>query len=266
MVHEVRAAFLIGEHATLTAQHSGELWLGMNDNPVYLSDNSGSLEVTIALGPRPAAPTQLLTNEEDGYLLLYPSEYHAVVYRNGMCLTLAEASAMACHVASAFIEVSDAAGRTLEQIAKDVAADGNPDIPVKRTGLNISGEEAILLDDIYSVDVLRKVVIVRNDQAYILTFLPWNDTLKEFPQLKNLYDTVIRSFTFLPRPGGPAGEPDPREAVLSGEFPVLSVDSFTSKSPDGEWTAEVTQVTFSRDIEYYRYELLTVRDYTESFR
>jgi hypothetical protein len=119
------------------------------------------------------------------------------------------------------------------------------------------------------VDVLRKVVIVGNGQAYILTFIPWNHTREEFPRLEILYNTVINSFTFLPQPGGPGGSPeasDPRKAVLSGEYPVLSVESIRSKSPDGTWTAEVAMTTFSRDMGYYRYELLTVRDYTESFR
>ncbi len=144
----------------------------------------------------------LLTMEEYGYQLRYPAEYQAAVYQNTICLALEQGYGPPglCHVQNFSIEVQEAGGRTLGQVADEVAAAANPDIPVRRTQLTISGVEAVLLDDIYSIDVLRKVVMIHGDRAYILTFVPWNETLEEFTRLEQLYNTVIESFTFLPRP------------------------------------------------------------------
>ena len=192
--------FEIGEQAVLTADFGGEIYLGINDDPGALSDNAGSLEVTVTFGPRPATPTQLLTNEIDGYRLLVPAGYQAVVYNNGMCLTQSEGWMMACHVANVLIEVSQAAGRSLSQVAEEAAAQGNPDIPVKRSDLEVSGVQAIRLDDIYTYDVLRKVVMVSEDRVYILTFLPWGEEVEDFARLEELYNTVIGSFDILPSP------------------------------------------------------------------
>ncbi len=212
--------FEIGEHAVLTADYGGELWVSINDHLGAPTENSGSLEVAVALGPEPSDPTQLLTNEIDGYRLLVPAGYQAVIYENGMCLTPTGAWMMACHVANAFIEVSAAGGRTLDQVADELTAEGNPDIPVRRTNLTISGVDAILLDDIYAYDVLRKVVIVHDDHTYLLTFAPWRDSLEDFTRLENLYDTVIRSFAFLPQPDSATPPEEATESRVTAVSPV----------------------------------------------
>lgn len=201
--------FEVGEQATLTADFGGEIYLTINEDPQALSDNSGSLEVTVAFGPKPATPTQLLTNELDGYRLLVPAGYQAVIYENGMCLTQSEAWMMACHVANVLIEVSEASGRSLSQVADEAAAQGNPDIPVRRTDLVVSGVEAIRLDDIYSYDLLRKVVMVSDGRVYILTFVPWGEEVEDFARLEDIYNTVIDSFAILPSPDAAVLPPTP---------------------------------------------------------
>lgn len=215
--------FEVGEHAVLTAEYGGELYLRMNDDLGALSDNAGSLEVTVALGPRPDTLTQVLTNELGGYRLLVPVGYQTVIYQKGMCLTQSEAWMMACHVANALIEVSDAAGRSLSQVADEAAAQGNPDIPVKRTDLMVSGVEAIRLDDIYTYDVLRKVVMVNDDRVYILTFLPWSEKVEDFDRMEDLYSTVIGSFTILPSPD--AALPSPAGSSLRPAISTLDLAS-----------------------------------------
>jgi hypothetical protein len=232
--------FEVGEHALLTADYGGELYLRMNDDPGALSDNTGSLEVTVALGPRPDTPTQVLTNELDGYRLLVPVGYQAVIYQNGMCLTKSEAWMMACHVANALIEVSDAAGRSLSQVADEAAAQGNPDIPVRRTELVVSGVEAIQLDDIYTYDVLRKVVMVSEDRVYILTFLPWSEKVEDFARLEELYNTVIGSFTILPSLD--AALPSPAESSLRPITSTLDLAS-GAMNTDQALTEAITLAT-----------------------
>lgn len=212
--------FVIGEHLITTAEFGGELQFRINDQPEALSDNTGTLEVAVVLGPEPLIPTQILTNENDGYRVLIPAEYQAVIYDKGMCLTVSGAWMMACHVASAYIEVIDTGGWMLSQVADEVAAQGNPDIPVKRTSLTVSGLEALLLDDIYTYDVLRKVVIVNGERTYILTFVPWNDQMEDFPRLENLYNTMISSFTFLPKPEVAVSPESEIQSYISAVNPV----------------------------------------------
>lgn len=189
--------FVIGERTILTSPHAGELWLSINDQPEAMWDNSGSLDITIALGPAPNMPTPLLINGSGGYLLSYPAEYQAVINANGICLTLSETSTMACHEANAFFEVRDAAGRTLSQVADEIAATSSSD--VNRTSLMVADEEATRLDNIAATDILRKVVILHGDRAYIWTFVPWAEDQADSSPMGILYNTVINSFTFLPQ-------------------------------------------------------------------
>ena len=254
--------FVIGEHARLTADYSGHLWLGINDHPDTFSDNLGELEVTIQLGPRPAKDSQLLTNEQGGYLLLYPAEYHAVIYGNNMCLTPVEAAMMACHVANALLEVSDANDRTLDELAEEEAAQANPDIEVSRSSLTVAGEEAVLLDNIYAADVLRKVVILHGERVFTWTFVPWTENQSESSQMGNLYRTVINSFEFQ--------EQVAAQPVIS-QTPDLSdmiVNQHTSTSPDGLWRADALLATFYGDTskDYARLTLTRLGDIYEEWR
>ena len=145
--------------------------------------------------PAPAtSATALLTHIDEGFSLRYPVEYHVVIYGRSMCLSLAPGDGPpgAYHVASAFIDVRDAAGLTLATAADSAASQGNPDIPVTRTDIEIGGEAGILLDDIYAFDVLRKVVILHNDRVYELTFVHTEGT-------PSLFSTVTETLTFLDR-------------------------------------------------------------------
>ena len=56
------------------------------------------------------------------------------------------------------------------------------------------------------------------------------------------------------------------EVVLAGNLSTSSVDSFSSISQNGEWTAEAVLAKFSGDAGHYNYTLLTVRDYADSIR
>ena len=144
----------------------------------------------------------LLTNENEGYALRYPAEYHVVFFGRSICFTPAQTDGPpgACHVANAFLEVSDANGRSLTNAADELAANGNPTIEVTRTYMKIGGEDAILLDNIYTYDVLRKLVVIHSDRAYVFTFVPWVSGLDDFQRLQTLYSTLTVSFTFLDTP------------------------------------------------------------------
>ena len=136
------------------------------------------------------------TNGDEGYTLRFPADYNVVRYGRSMCLTVAEDVMMACHVANAFVDVSDAGSQTLAEAADAVAAQANPDIEVLRTEIEVGGEPAVLLDDIYAVDVLRKVVVIHGARLYVLTFVPWVEELDDFPRIKELYERVVATFEF----------------------------------------------------------------------
>ncbi len=137
------------------------------------------------------------TDDDEGYTFRFPAEYNVVRYGRSMCLTVAEEVMMACHAANAFVDVADAGGQTLAEAADVVAAQANPDIEVQRTEIELGGEPAILLDDIYAADVLRKVVVIHGDRLYVLSFLPWAESAEEFARIEGLYETVITTMEFV---------------------------------------------------------------------
>ena len=142
----------------------------------------------------------LLTNEDEGFALRYPAEYQIVLYDRTMCFSLSQSDGVpgACHVASAILGVRDAEGRTLANIADELAAPSG--IEVTRTNIKIGGEDAILLDNIATYDVLRQLVIIHDNRVYVFTFAPWAAGIDEFQQIQRLYSTLTESFTFLDKP------------------------------------------------------------------
>jgi hypothetical protein len=150
--------------------------------------------------PGPTEGTQLLKNEALGYCTLYSEGYIEVeIPPSEVCLVPGEPY-MACHSANAFINVEEAAGRTADQIADEIVADAEKEIPgilIERTDLTVSGEQAVLLEGLPGVASSRNIYIVHADRLYVLVFVPWDETGEEFARIETLYTTVINSFTFL---------------------------------------------------------------------
>jgi hypothetical protein len=151
--------------------------------------------------PEPTDGTQLLKNEELGYCTLYSEGYLEVeIPPSEVCLVPGEPY-MACHSANAFINVEGAAGSTADQIADEIVADAEKEIPgilIERTNLTVSGEQAVVLEGLPGVASSRNIYIVHADRLYVLVFVPWDATGEEFTRIETLYTTVINSFTFLP--------------------------------------------------------------------
>ncbi len=144
--------------------------------------------------------TQLLTNEESGYCLLYPDGYTPVDPLPGEVCFVPGDTSMECHSANLIIEMENANGRTPSQIADELIAEAEtagPGIEIQRTDLTVSGEQAVMLEGVPGVDASRIVVLVHADRLYRLMFVPWDETREEFTGVENLYNTAIDSFTFL---------------------------------------------------------------------
>jgi hypothetical protein len=151
--------------------------------------------------PEATAGTQLLTNEEMGYCLLYPDGYSRVDPLPYEVCLVSEESFMACHSANLMIEVEAAAGRTARQIADEIVAEAAiPGIEIQRTYLTVSNEQAVVLEGLPGVASSRAILTVHSDRLYRLTFVPWDETGGEWARVESLYDVILNSFAFLPTP------------------------------------------------------------------
>jgi hypothetical protein len=147
--------------------------------------------------PEPSDGMLSLINEPMGYCLLYPDGLFRVdPFETEVCLVL-EVTALACHSNVAQIEVSDAAGLSAADVADEVMAEAEIDIP--RSTTTVAGEEAIVLDGVPAQDLLRDVLIVHGGRLYRLRFVkPDPSDPSSVDRFDNLYSMIINSLTFLP--------------------------------------------------------------------
>ncbi|NOH03498.1 MAG: hypothetical protein HND47_16810 [Chloroflexi bacterium] len=163
--------------------------------------------------PEPMEGTKLLIREAVGYCLLYPVGYIEIeTVPTTVCL-VPEGPTMGCHNTNLIIEVENAGGRTVDEIADEIIADTRAEI--QRTNLSIAGEEAVVLEGLSGVASSRNVLLVHEDRRYELIFVPWDETDENFAKLSLLYNTVINSFTLLP----------------IGRVTVQALPTFTPASP-----------------------------------
>lgn len=150
--------------------------------------------------PEPVEGTKLLIREAVGYCLLYPEGYiETETVPTTVCL-VPEGPAMGCHNTNLIIDVEDAGGRNIGEIADEIVADAQAEIPgieIQRTSLSMGGEDAVVLEGLSGVASSRQVLLVHEDRRYKLTFVPWDETDENFAKLGLLYNTVINSFTLL---------------------------------------------------------------------
>jgi len=194
--------------------------------------------------------TKLLKNEAHRYCLLYPMGYD-VMYPGGYEMVLAAGSLLSVEQPRVYINAREAAGRTAEQVADELAVGFAAEFDVRRSSVMIDGEEAVVLDNVPGQDISRQVVVAHNDRLYVLVFVPASEDYGEvYTQMEDLYAMVIDSFTFLPGEGvdahSPAADlpPGPRLVVqrpdnsiryitLDGASAVLVSDAPASLIPPG---------------------------------
>lgn len=152
--------------------------------------------------PAPTTDTELLAHEAHGYCVSYPTGYTAE-HPNESETILVVGSLLDVEQPRVYIELGDAAGRTAEQAADALLAEFEstpPGFGTERTETTIKGEPAVVLDGVPGQDISRQVVTVHNDHLYTPAFVPADEELGEvYAQMEDLYNTVIDSFTFLPR-------------------------------------------------------------------
>lgn len=150
----------------------------------------------------PTAGTSLLTNADDGYCLLYPSQYSAKV-PHFIAINPTDAPGDVVGEAWALILVEDAAGRTAEQAADAQITAAGQGFNITRQSFTVDGEIAFVIDGLPGQDPNRQVFIVHQGRLYTLSFAPWKSTLLvggmgQRQPLEYLYNIVMQSFRFLP--------------------------------------------------------------------
>lgn len=158
-----------------------------------------------AICPNPTEGTKLLRHAAQGYCLLYPADY-VVVEGDDATVTLVLDSIMNHIDPRLGLTVEDAAGRTLEQVAEQVAADyALPDVASERTTTTIAGEEAVIFDQLPGQDLNRRVVLIHEERLYHFFFTPVDPSVAEvYERMETFYETITASFTLIPlEPGAP---------------------------------------------------------------
>ena len=89
------------------------------------------------------------------------------------------------------ISVIGAGARTAEQAAADIAA-SMPGFDLKRSTVDIAGQEAVVLDNVPGQDLMRRVLFVDNGRLYDLTFSP-----ADHADMVAFYQFIVDSFQLL---------------------------------------------------------------------
>lgn len=149
--------------------------------------------------PTPTLDTELLTNSEDGYCLLYPTKYSTTV-PGYIVINPNERPSDTLGDAWVSIETEAAAGRTAAQVADAQINAAGEGFNITRIETRLDGEKAIMVDGLPGPDSWRKVFVVHGERLYTLTFLPWQPSMEGAGQttpLEDLYTLVIESLHFL---------------------------------------------------------------------
>jgi len=148
--------------------------------------------------PETTADTRLLKNRKHGYCLLYPLGYK-VEKPNDAETDLVVGSLLNAEAPRVDIVVEDAGGRTADDLAKQITADF-AGFPIERGSVVLGGVEAIVLDKLPGQDINRRVLFEHDGLLYHLTFWPADESTGDvYRRMETLYDTIVASFTFIPR-------------------------------------------------------------------
>ncbi|MFN8441006.1 MAG: SH3 domain-containing protein [Caldilineaceae bacterium] len=94
------------------------------------------------------------------------------------------------------IVVTDAAGRSTEQVANEVVAQ-NAGFEIQRGTVNVAGVDAAMLDNMPGQDINRRVLFVHNGLFYDLTYSPLQEEAAMRPALELFYQSTLNSWHFL---------------------------------------------------------------------
>jgi hypothetical protein len=157
--------------------------------PTLMPTVSSSSLPTVAMDcPVATEGTLLLRDDDNSFCLSYPAGYGVITppVAGEVCLVPGEPPYMECNGAGLVINVEEAEGRTVDQVADTVTVDMNcSDV---RYNLTIANEQAVVSSECKGQDLSRKVFIIHENHLYTLTFIDLSE---------RFYAQVITSFGFL---------------------------------------------------------------------
>ena len=153
-----------------------------------------------ALPPTQAAtatfPPQSVINAPLDYCFVYPQGFTIQLNHPQVEVFWPVSGVGSAATGMVWIDVTDAQGRTAQQIAdEEVKAFGGSPL---RSTVKLGGEEALVLEGMPGQDLIRKVYIVHKGQLYTLNFMPYqSDNATANAQTEALFATVIPSWVWM---------------------------------------------------------------------
>jgi len=151
---------------------------------------------TPAACPAPSAGEEVFVNAADGYCLLLPAGYVAETTAPGNT-SIVQGSIMNHVDPRVGIEVTDAGGRTLDEIGEQFVAEYAPGFPVARGTTTVGGEDALVLDNLPGQDLNRRVAVIRDGRLYSFFFTPLGEEGEARSAFESFYQGILDSFEFL---------------------------------------------------------------------
>ena len=125
-----------------------------------------------------------------GFCLLIPATY-TVFNTNPNEIVIAKESLLNVTEPRLSVAVTGAGARTAEQAADDIVA-SMPGFDLKRSTVDIAGQEAVVLDNVPGQDLTRRVLFVHNGRLFDLTFSP-----ADHEQMEAFYHSTVADFKLL---------------------------------------------------------------------
>jgi hypothetical protein len=96
-----------------------------------------------------------------------------------------------------YIQTGEAAGRTAEELADELAAEIPEGFPIQRTTLTLDGQPAVVLSNLPGQDLHRTVIVVHGGRLYQFMFVPVGEDYGELAVLtEKLCGAVINLLQF----------------------------------------------------------------------
>ena len=138
----------------------------------------------------------MFVNAADGYCLLLPAGYVAETTAPGNT-SIVQGSLMNHADPRVGIEVTDAGGRTLDEIGEQFVAEYAPGFPVERGTTTVGGEDALVLDNLPGQDLNRRVAVIHGGRLYSFFFTPLGEEGEARAAFESFYQGILDSFEFL---------------------------------------------------------------------
>lgn len=193
----------IGDNYGTAGELAEELYNTVVDSIQFIEIDPDAPMVAGPECPEIKEKSVLYTNEPFGYCLLLPADYSAInIDTEGAEEAFYVESVQDTTHARLFIKVTDANGRTLENVTADREAEIEKEVygsdVMWSWGALVDGEPANEFRMVPGQQLSRQIVTLHNGRVYTFTFFPDGpETDKTYTEMQNLFEMVMDSFSFL---------------------------------------------------------------------